>query len=547
MSSLEKKNSPQKMKLSSSTLLLIFSVLVLLDSCATSSPAIDNFIQCLSNYSQPSNPIFEAIYTPKNSSFQSVLLSYIRTKRFTTPTTPKPLAIVTAMHESHVQGTVLCAKNQGLQIRIRSGGHDFEGLSYVSYVPFVILDMFNLRSINISLADETAWVQAGATVGEVYYRIAEKSKEHGFPAAVGLSVGTGGHFSGGGYGNMMRKYGLSVDNIIDAQIVNVNGIILDRKSMGEDLFWAIRGGGGASFGVILSWKIKLVRVPAIVTVFHVNRTLEQGATDIAYQWQHIGHKLPEDLFIRVMTQVFNASNDSQEGKKTVVIAFIGLFLGKTQGLLSLLNESFPQLGLQKNECKEMSWVESTVFWADHPIGTSINVLLQRPKQPVGYYKSRSDYVKEVIPKKALESIWKLMIKGGLGFMQWNPYGGRMNEISESETPFPHRAGNLFLIQYGFYWLEDGIDVTNRNLNLSKALHDAMTPYVSKSPREAFFCYRDLDIGANSDNYTSFDKAKVYGAKYFKGNFERLVRVKTMVDPTNFFKNEQSIPPLPNYK
>ncbi|KAL4627728.1 hypothetical protein ACB092_05G186400 [Castanea dentata] len=464
---------------------------ILPNSCATSRPTIDNFIQCLSNYSQPSNPIFEAIYTPKNSSFQSVLLSYIRTKQFTTPTTPKPLAIVTAMHESHVQGTVLCAKNQGLQIRIRSGGHDFEGLSYVSYVPFVILDMFNLRSININLADETAWVQAGATVGEA------------------------GHFSGGGYGNMMRKYGLSVDNIIDAQIVNVNGIILDRK-----------GGGGASFGVILSWKIKLVHVPAIVTVFHVNRTLEQGATDIAYQWQHIGHKLPEDLFIRVMTQVFNASNDSQEGKKTVVIAFIGLFLGKTQGLLSLLNESFPQLGLQKNECKEMSWVEST---------------------PVGYYKSRSDYVKKVIPKKALESIWKLMIKGGLGFMQWNSYGGRMNKISKSETPFPHRAGNLFLIQYGFSWQEDGIDVTNKNLNLSKALHDAMTPYVSKSPREAFFCYRDLDIGANSDNYTSFDKAKVDGDKYFKGNFERLVRVKTMVDPTNFFKNEQSIPPLPNYK
>ncbi|XP_050290803.1 berberine bridge enzyme-like 4 [Quercus robur] len=535
------------MKLSSSTLLIIFSALVLLVSCATSSPATDNFIQCLSNYSQPANPIFEAIYTPKNSSFPSVLLSYIRNKRFTTPTTPKPLAIVTAMHESHVQGTVLCAKNQGLQIRIRSGGHDYEGLSYVSYVPFVILDMFNLRSINISLADETAWVQAGATVGEVYYRIAEKSKEHGFSAAACHSVGTGGHFSGGGYGNMMRKYGLSVDNVIDAQIVNVNGIILDRKSMGEDLFWAIRGGGGASFGVILSWKIKLLRVPPIVTVFHANRTLEQGATDIAYQWQHVGHKLPEDLFIRVMPQVFNASQDSQRGKKTVVIAFIGLFLGQTQGLLSLLNESFPQLGLQQNECNEMSWVESTVFWADHPIGTSINVLLERPKQPVIYYKGRSDYVKEVIPKEVLESIWKLMIHGGIGWTQWNPYGGRMQEISESETPFPHRAGNLFLIQYGFNWLEDGIDVTNKNLNLSKALHDVMTPYVSKSPREAFFCYRDLDVGANSDNYTSFDKAKVYGVTYFKGNFERLVRVKTMVDPNNFFKNEQSIPPLPNYK
>ena len=548
VSNQEKKKSPQKMKLSSSTLLLIFSVLVLLVTCATSSPRnVDDFIQCLSNYSQPSNPIFDAIYTPENSSFQSVLLSYIRNKRFTTQFTPKPLAIVTALHESHVQGTVICAKNHGLEIRIRSGGHDYEGLSYTSYLNFVILDLFNLRSININLADETAWVQAGATVGELYYRIAEKSKEHGFSAAACLSVGTGGHFSGGGYGNMMRKYGLTVDNIIDAQIVNVDGIILDRKSMGEDLFWAIRGGGGGSFGVILSWKIKLLRVPPIVTVFHANRTLEQGATDIAYQWQHVGHKLPEDLFIRVMPQVFNASQDSQDGKKTVVIAFIGLFLGQTQGLLSLLNESFPQLGLQKNECKEMSWVESTVFWADHPIGTSINVLLQRPKQPVGYYKSRSDYVKEVIPKEVLESIWKLMIKGGLGWMQWNPYGGRMQEISESETPFPHRAGNLFLIQYGFLWMEDGVNITEHNIDLSQALHDAMTPYVSKSPREAFFCYRDLDIGAATDNFTAFQKAQEYGPSYFKGNFERLVRVKTTVDPNNFFRNEQSIPTLPKYK
>ena len=68
---------------------------------------------------------------------------------------------------------------------------------------------------------------------------------------------------------MMRKYGLSIDHISDAQIVDVKGRILNKESMGEDLFWAIRGGGGASFGVILSYTIKLVPVPEVVTVFQV--------------------------------------------------------------------------------------------------------------------------------------------------------------------------------------------------------------------------------------------------------------------------------------
>ncbi|MCI09782.1 reticuline oxidase-like protein, partial [Trifolium medium] len=71
--------------------------------------------------------------------------------------------------------------------------------------------------------NETAWIQTGAQLGEVYYRINKKSEIHGFPAGVCPTVGVGGHLSGGGYGNMMRKFGLSVDNVIDAQIIDVNG------------------------------------------------------------------------------------------------------------------------------------------------------------------------------------------------------------------------------------------------------------------------------------------------------------------------------------
>ncbi|KAB1206611.1 Tetrahydrocannabinolic acid synthase [Morella rubra] len=411
-------------------------------------------------------------------------------------------------------------------------------------MPFIVLDMFNLSAIDIDIEAETAWVQAGATTGELYYRIAEKSRVHAFPAGVCPTLGTGGHFSGGGYGKLMRKYGLSVDNIIDAQIVSVPGTILNRESMGEDLFWAIRGGGGSSYGVILSWKIKLLPVPANVTVFNVKRTLEENATDVVYRWQHVADKLTKDLFIRATPQVVNASD--QEGKKTVQISFIGHFLGQINRLLPLMKERFPELGLQKNDCTEMSWIESTLFWAYSPT-TPTDALLKRTGMATGFTKRKSDYVKEPIPKTALEYIWKVMIKNGRGWMQWNPYGGRMSEISESETPFPHRAGNIFKIQYSVSWVEEGIEASNLYLNLSRTWHEATRPYVSKSPREAFLNYRDLDIGhaAGTDNCAILSSARVYGTKYFKGNFDRLQRVKTRIDPSNFFRNEQSIPPLPS--
>ncbi|KAL2343958.1 hypothetical protein Fmac_005243 [Flemingia macrophylla] len=518
--------------------------LLSLSAVATSdSSPLENFLHCLSNYPSHAN-ISNAIHTPNHSSFLSILHMRTYNHRFSASTAPKPLAIVTALHVSHVQATVTCAKNNSLQIRIRSGGHDCEGLSYVSDVPFVILDMFHFGSVDVDIAKGVAWVQAGATLGQIYYHIAKRSRVHGFPAGVCATVAAGGHFSGGGYGNLMRKYGLSVDNIIDATLVDVNGNILDRKSMGEDQFWAIRGGGGASFGVILSWKIKLVVVTPKVTVFKVRRTLEDGAVDLVYKWQLIASKLSDDLFIRAMHDVVDGS---QKGNKTIQVTFIGLFLGQSDDMLSLLNESFPELVLKQSDCLEMPWVNSTLYWANYPTGTPLEALLDVPKEPLTQsFKTMSDYVKRPISKTALESMWELMIKSLNVKMEWNPYGGMMQEISPSETPFPHRAGNLFLIEYLTSWGQDGAEAASYYLNISRSFYEFMSPYVSSSPREAFLNYRDLDLGANHpSNVTNIDIARsYYGSKYFRGNFERLVRVKSRVDPENFFRFEQSIPPLP---
>ncbi|XP_074267504.1 berberine bridge enzyme-like 3 [Silene latifolia] len=519
-----------KFSFSCSTIFFLFLVF----NVQTSNSSIDNFLQCLPTKPSPANQISKAIFIPSDPSFLDVLQTYIRDSRFNTSSTPKPQAIITALDVSHVQATILCAKANDVEIRIRSGGHDFEGLSYVAQVPFVILDMFNLRSIDIDMASETAWVQAGATLGELYYKIANMSSTHAFPAGICLTVGVGGHFSGGGYGVILRQFGLSVDNIIDAQVVDANGIVLDRQAMGEDLFWAIRGGGGASFCVILSWKINLVRIPDTVTVFNVPRTLEQGATDVVLQWQQVATTLDKNLFIRVEPQV----QFLQGGNKTVQVSFIGSYLGPAQSLVPLINKKFPILGLNTSDCLEMPWVKTHLFWNHLPQTTPIEVLLQRaPTPPNSFQKHKSDYVKTPIPRAGLETIWKKMMEIETVLMQWNPYGGRMSEIPKNATPFPHRSGILFKLQYITQWEDQSEQALIKNIQATRDLHDTFTPYVSCNPRETFLNYRDIDIETNVNGSLGF------AMDFFKDNVKRLLLVKAKVDPTNFFKYEQSIPIL----
>ncbi|KAL4338785.1 hypothetical protein AHAS_Ahas12G0244900 [Arachis hypogaea] len=376
--------------------------------------------------------------------------------------------------------------------------------------------MYTFKSIHVNIQNATALVEAGASLGQLYYKVARNSHVHGVPGGICPSVGTGGHFGGGGYGNLMRKYGLAVDNIIDAKIVDVNGNILDRKSMGEDLFWAIRGGGGASFGVIVSWTMKLVEVPPVVTVFRLNRTLEQGGSDLVYKWQHVAPKLHRDIFIRLQIEV---------RQKTVRVSFVCEFLGRVDRLLSLMKKSFPELGLTKSDCFEMPWVNSTLFFAEWPMGTVAEALLYEPKRPAdSYFKAKSDYVQKVISKEGLQSVWKQFIESEVMIMEWNPYGGRMWDIPASATPFPHRSGNLFQIQYMITWYQDGEDTINHNLNILRSMYKVMTPFVSKSPRQAYLNYRDRDIGANPSNgTTNVDAARIYGAKFFRENFDKLVQ------------------------
>lgn len=533
------------MKISIPSLIAVLVLSLLLSQLSKATTTNENFVECLKRYKLNSTSISQVIYTPDNSSYTSVYQFSIRNLRHASlPDSQKPLVIVTPIDESQIQTVIFCARRHELQIRTRSGGHDFEGLSYrtTNNTLFVLLDMINLRSVTVDLITTTAWVQSGATIGELYYAISQKSATLGFPAGLWASVGVGGLVSGGGYGTLRRKYGLAADNVVDVRMVDVNGRILNKTSMGEDLFWAIRGGGGSSFGVILSWKIKLVQVPPIVTIFSVDKTLEQNATALLHKWQAVAPYVDKDLDIRIQVNCILSNTSIREDKKTIRVTFVSLFLGKIDRLLPVMQQSFPELGLTREDCSELSWIQSALFFAGLPVEASPSALTNRTLVPKFPIKAKSSFVKEPIPEEGLDGIWELLFLRDpeTTIIVLTPYGGRMSEISESQIPFPHRAGNLYMIYMGVLWAGD----TQQALNWIRNLYNYLDPYVLNSPRRSYVNYNDLDLGMNNlRGRTGYQQASVWGKKYFKDNFDRLVRVKFSVDPSNFFRHQQSIPPI----
>ncbi|CAI0545654.1 unnamed protein product [Linum tenue] len=314
-------------------------------------------------------------------------------------------------------------------------------MSYISSAPsqpFLLIDLINLRNVTVDVPTKSAWVQAGAVLGELYHSIASASGTLAFPAGICPSVGVGGHISGGGYGMLLRKYGMAADNVLDARLVDAEGRILDRAGMGED---------------------------------------------------------------------------TEEG------------------------------------CTEMSWIESALYCAGYPKNTSYDELLNSRNSSSLQFaklKAKSDYVQRPLPVRALQGIWRSFdqVEAGPPLVQMVPHGGRMSRISNSSIPYPHRSGNIYKIQYFASWFGEDKKVEKRHLHWINGLYRFMTPYVSNNPRGAYPNSRDLDLGVNDPvGRTSYKQARVWGEQYFKHNFERLARVKAAIDPSNFFRNEQSVPPF----
>jgi FAD/FMN-containing dehydrogenase len=172
----------------------------------------------------------------------------------------RPAFIVRPASDADVARAVEYARDHGLELAVRSGGHSIAGHS-VSEGGLVI-DLSQMKAMEIDPAAKTAWAQTGLTAGQ--YTAAAAA--HGLATGFGDtgSVGIGGITLGGGVGYLSRKYGLTIDSLLAAEVVTADGQILHTDAdTHPDLFWAIRGGGG-NFGVVTRFLFRLSPVESFM-------------------------------------------------------------------------------------------------------------------------------------------------------------------------------------------------------------------------------------------------------------------------------------------
>lgn len=172
----------------------------------------------------------------------------------------RPALIVRPLDAADVAHVINLARETGLELAIRSGGHSL--LAFSTTEGGIALDLSQMKGLAINAAERFAWAEAGLTAGEYSHAVAQHGLATGFGDTA--SVGLGGLTTGGGIGFLVRKYGLTVDNLLAATVVTADGEIRYVDYATEpDLFWAIRG-GGSNFGVVTHFKFQLHPVDTVV-------------------------------------------------------------------------------------------------------------------------------------------------------------------------------------------------------------------------------------------------------------------------------------------
>jgi FAD/FMN-containing dehydrogenase len=419
-----------------------------------------------------------------------------------------PNLVARPINAADVQTAVNWGVAHGVPLRARSGGHSYAGYSTLS--GGMVLDLRNMRSISINTQKRTATIGAGSQLIDVYAALAARGVT--IPAGSCPSVGIAGHALGGGMGLAGRKFGLTADNILSAQIVTADGRLRTASAQSNpDLYWALRGGGGGNFGVVTSLTFRVHPVPSTVACFTVSWPWSQAAAALA-AWQGWNpHARPEVTSIFHLTASGGVTLVNVSGQYFGPSSDLGRLLAPLTGVAgaSVSAGNFGYLPAQQMwaGCSHIS------LTACHTVGTRAGGTLQRDN-----FQAKSAYVAKPLPAAARQALVGAaearLGSGGHGAILFDCYGGAINQVKPAATAFVHR-NVLFCIQFLSY---DG------DAGWLTSTAAQVRPYVTGG---AYLNYTDPSL-------------KNWQTAYYGSNYPRLQTVRRKFDPHHYFNFPQAI-------
>jgi FAD/FMN-containing dehydrogenase len=391
------------------------------------------------------------------------------------------------------------ARSNGVPFAVRSGGHSYEGFSQSASV---VIDTRLMSQITVNSRAKTMTVGAGTTLRPIYEKIGALG--FGFPGGSCPTVGISGHALGGGYGLIARRYGLACDSLQWLELVDPGGKIIEADAQhNADLFWAVRGGGGGSFGAVTRFRLAIYPISRIQVLGATWALPAMRAIKLFRAWQAWAPQAPQTIttFMRVNGAAGGEIELHLAGQST------GTETELRRELRTLLDLEQPDSALR---IRSLSFLSAARYFYG-------------PEEQPTYFKAKSDYVISPLSEDGVATLFNEIRKSPPVVAICDSYGGAIAGIGPDATAFAHRGGTLFCIQYYSEWTNSA-DTASR-LARMRDLYAAMRPFVSGG---AYVNYCDLDL---TD----------WATAYWGDNLPRLRQIKTSFDPDNVFRHAQSVP------
>ena len=409
-----------------------------------------------------------------------------------------PLVIVFAREAGDVMNAIRWARYRNVPIRMRSGRHNYEGLSVVD--AGIVIDVSEMKRAEVDRKRGAVTVQTGLRD----FELTEILAPQGLVVPPGLCPTTGiaGYTLGGGQSSLSRPWGLAIDNLLDVEMVDANGRML-RANAGHnaDLFWALRGGGGGNFGVCTAFRFRTHQIDTVAYAA-LNWNLED-LKPVLQTWQQYTVPGSDDRLTPLLTIA--------SGQQSLLL-MQGVFLGSANELRRLLQPLLGSGSPQQVTIEEIPWLEAAAR-----IGAT------QPDSPEPF-KSVGPFVDHLLPDEAIEIIRRFISEPPTSSVSvfFHGLGGAVAKVPNRATAYFYRKALSNMSFFATWNMPAG---AGPGIRWVEDFRKAMLPFT----RGVYVNTPDLSI-------------KNWPDAYYGGNFEQLTRVKAKYDPENVFRYPQSIPP-----